>query len=259
VLSGDDAISGSGRLNGFNNQDGKDGFNDDEAAVFRMAAVVQQSTGVKALDIVAGGHSHTGIDDSAKKDPAINKLLGLGKHDRSTSPERMAKIQKALLDGTIKGGNAKKFAVDAKGAFKDAGGSPQVLKYAISQVAGAHGGEDVKVDKNKFKASIKQHTEGGGGHDGHGAEVPGGGAGAPDVAVGGGCSMDPAQGIGALGGGPASGSIESILQQLVQTLTALVAAISSSGVAGASGGGAVVQQQPAPATPTVKEAAGHAH
>jgi hypothetical protein len=43
VFSGDDAISGSGRMNGFNNQDGKDGFNDDEAAVMRMAAVAQQT------------------------------------------------------------------------------------------------------------------------------------------------------------------------------------------------------------------------
>ncbi|MCW2926137.1 MAG: hypothetical protein JWM86_105 [Thermoleophilia bacterium] len=260
VLSGDDAISGSGRLNGFNNQDGKDGFNDDEAAVFRMAAVVQQSTGIPAVDIVAGGHSHTGLDESAKTKPNINKLIGLNHGDTSSSPQRMALIQKALLDGTIKGGNAKKFAVDDKLAYKGAGGNSQVLQYAISQVAGAKGGEKVDAAKNVFQDKVEKAAD----------KVAGGGPGAPDVAAGGGCSHDPAAGASLLGGGPADqGSIAAVLQTLISTLNQLIAAISGGAVAGVSGGGApakpVVQQaavQPAAKAGVDQHAAGtpaHAH
>jgi hypothetical protein len=238
VFSGDDAISGSGRMNGFNNQDGKDGFNDDEAAVMRMAAVAQQSTGIPVFDIVAGGHSHTGIDASAKKNPNINKLIGLPHNDMSASPQRMQLIHKALLDGTItsKKNNVEKFEVEAKGAYKEAGGNSQVLQYAQTQVAGASGDGDKKVNvtKNVFQGTNAVNAP----VDGGGAVAAGGGAGAPDVAAGGGCAHDPAQGASLLGGGPADmGSIASILQQLVTLLNQLVQAISSM-VAGATGGGA---------------------
>lgn len=264
VLSGDDAISGSGRLNGFNGQDGKDGFNDDEAAVYRMAAVAQQATGIPVLETMIGGHAHTNLDPSAKTKPAINELIGLDKNDRSASPDRVAKIKRALLDGTIKGGNAKKFAINDKGAFKGAGGNSDVLQYAISQVAGAKGGDDIKVKKDKFEVS-------GGGAGA--ADVPaGGGAGAPDVPAGGGCAHDPVAGAELIGGGPADmGSIVSVLQQLIQVLNQLVAALGAmqAGVAGASGGGAAAPgktaalastaQTTTAQTTTATQTAQHAH
>jgi hypothetical protein len=238
VFSGDDAISGSGRMNGFNNQDGKDGFNDDEAAVFRMIATAQQSTGIPVFDIVAGGHSHTGIDASAKKKPNINKLIGLPHDDMSSSPDRMQRIRQALLDGTVESKQDKvnKFKVKDKGAFKGAGGDSEVIQYTKSAVLSASGNGDKKVDV--AQATTTQASL-----------PPGGGAGAPDVPVGGGCSSDPKQGASLLGGGGAAdmGSIAAVLQQLVQALNALVQAIGAmSGVGGISGGGGKTTQQTTP-------------
>ena len=235
VFSGDDAISGSGRLNGFNNQDGKDSVNADEAAVLRMAAYAQQSTGIPVFDIVAGGHAHTGIDDSAKTNPNINKLIGLPHGDRSSSPQRLKALREALLDGTVKSKkkNVAKFDVDAKGAFKGVVGNSQVLQNAQTAVMGASGDGDKKVHVSKTTPPPTQAPP-----------TTGGGAGAPDFAAGGGCAHDPVQGANLIGGGPVDlGSIAAILAQLVEALTALVQALGAmSGVAGASGGGGVVQQ-----------------
>lgn len=263
VFSGDDAISGSGRMNGFNNQDGKDGFNDDEAAVMRMAAVAQQSTGIPVFDIVAGGHSHTGIDASAKKKPNINKLIGLPHGDMSSSPQRMELIKRALLDGTVKSkkNNVKKFDVEAKKAFEGAGGNSQVLQYAQTAVMGASGdGEKkVKVANNVFAGTNAVNAPA--------PSSAGGGAGAPDVAAGGGCAHDPAQGASLLGGGPADmGSIAAVLQQLVSALNALIQALGTMGaVGGVAGGGGTTQQTPAttqqtptPAASTTQAANPHA-
>ena len=111
VLSGDDAVSGAGRMNGFNNQDGETGFNADEQAVYQVAAQVQQQTGIPVIQIMAGGHSHTGIDDSAKTKPAINKFLGLDEDDVSASPERANAIYQALINGKIHDGDPNKFAL----------------------------------------------------------------------------------------------------------------------------------------------------
>ncbi len=99
---------------------------------------------------------------------------------------------------------------------------------------------------------------------------PGGGAGAPDVAAGGGCSHDPNQGASLIGGGPVdTGSIAAILQQLVTILNQLAQAISSMGlVAGAAGGGAAAPAKqvaqgggvaPAPAAATAHAGTGHPH
>lgn len=223
IFSGDDAISGSGRMNGFNNQDGKDGFNDDEAAVMRMAAVAQKSTGIPVFDIVAGGHSHTGIDDSAKKNPNINKLIGLKHGDRSSSPQRLTLLRNALLDGTItsKKANVAKFDVNASGMFKGAGGNSQVLHYAQSQVAAASGDghEKVKVAKDVFKGT-------------NAVKEP--------VKAGGGAAHDPVAGAALVGGGGVDmGSIAAILQQLVQTINQLIQALSTRvpAAVGATGGG----------------------
>jgi hypothetical protein len=254
VFSGDDAISGSGRMNGYNNQDGKDGFNADEAAVMRMAAVAQQSTGIPVFDIVAGGHSHTGIDESAKKKPNINKLIGLPHSDMSNSPQRMALIRQALLDGTVesKESNVKKFKVKDKGAFEGAGGNSQVLQYAQTAVAGASGKGDKKI---KAPEVAPKAPDAGGA-----PPQPGGGAGAPNVPAGGGCAHDPSQGAALLGGGPDMGSIAAILQQLMGALNALIQALGATGVGGATGGGPA-QQTPPPTQqtppPTTQQAPGH--
>jgi hypothetical protein len=127
--------------------------------------------------------------------------------------------------------------------------------------------KSVNQQENKLEAKADAKAEGGGA-----AAAPGGGAGAPDVAAGGGCAMDPTQGANLIGGGPADmSSISAILQQLVSTLQALAAALGSSGVAGASGGGptqkapvtqtpAVIQGGGATAAPaTAHAAAGHGH
>jgi hypothetical protein len=110
VLAGDDGVSGAGRLNGFNNQDGEDSFNADEAAVFRLAAEYERQSGIPVVQIMMSGHDHTGLDDSAKTDPKINKILaGYGftpaagddetakAYNRQASPERAAALARALL------------------------------------------------------------------------------------------------------------------------------------------------------------------
>lgn len=116
VLAGDDGVSGSGRLNGYNNQDGKDSFNADEAAVFRVGAEIERATGIPVVQLMMGGHDHTGLDESAKTKPNINKILGLDPNDVSASPARAAALSTALLGNTegIDIGNVGKFEFDNK-------------------------------------------------------------------------------------------------------------------------------------------------
>jgi len=97
VLAGDDAVSGAGRLNGYNNQDGNDSFNADEAAVYRNAAEYERTSGIPVIQIMMSGHDHTYLDPSAKTTPNINKILGLAKGDVSASPQRAAALAAALL------------------------------------------------------------------------------------------------------------------------------------------------------------------
>lgn len=144
------------------------------------------------------------------------------------------------------------------------------------------GKADVKKSVNQQEAKLESKADAAKA-DGGGAAaapVPGGGAGMPDMAMGGGCAMDPAGGAKLIGGGPADmGSIAAILQRLVTTLQALAAALGSGAVAGLAGGGpaqkAPVTQTPPPkvtqgggatATPATAapatahaDAAGHAH
>lgn len=106
----------------------------------------------------------------------------------------------------------------------------------------------VNQQGNKLEAKADAKADGGGA-----AAAPGGGAGAPDMAMGGGCAMDPTQGAKLIGGGPADmGSIAAVLQQLVTALQALAAALGSGSVAGVSGSGPMqkppVTQTPPPVT-----------
>jgi hypothetical protein len=110
VLSGDDAMSGAGRMNGFNNQDGTTGLNADEKAIYQIAAQVEKKTGIPVVQIMANGHSHTGLDESAKTDPRIDKLTGmtLGEADPTA---RADAIYGVLAANKIHGGDIAKFGL----------------------------------------------------------------------------------------------------------------------------------------------------
>lgn len=102
VLTSDDGISGAGRLNGMNEQDGsRDGFNNGERATWAFAAQLQAQTGIGVVQHLMHGHDHAGIDASALTKPKINALLGLAADDRSASNERAAAIAAGLGDGRI--------------------------------------------------------------------------------------------------------------------------------------------------------------
>jgi len=100
-FSGDNAISGAGRLNGVNNQDGASGFNAGELKVFQEAAAFQAQTGTPVILAMMQAHNHLGGDPSALTDPAINKQLGLAANDRSVTAARANAIAQGLLDGTV--------------------------------------------------------------------------------------------------------------------------------------------------------------
>lgn len=123
ILSGDDGISGSGRLNGVNNQDNKGGMNKGEREIWSYGAQLQQRTGIPIIQIMMGGHNHLGGDESALTNPKINKIIGFDKKDRSASPERAAAIYQTLLNGKV--GDSK--LAHAKGTKAD---NKHLLKYA---------------------------------------------------------------------------------------------------------------------------------
>ena len=124
ILSGDDAVSGAGRLNGVNNQNGTTGFNADESAVYRLGAKVEQRTGIPVIQLMMAGHQHNGQDESSFTNPRINSIIGLPENDRSASPERAAALRDALLSGdALEGGlealrQSNKFAM-RNGRFLD--------------------------------------------------------------------------------------------------------------------------------------------
>jgi hypothetical protein len=105
-FSGDDAISGAGRVNGVNNQNGQSGFNAGELQVWKDAAAYGSQTGKDVVLAMMAGHNHdTGQDASALTNPRINKELGLATDDRSVTPERAAAISAGLLNGTVTNNN----------------------------------------------------------------------------------------------------------------------------------------------------------
>ncbi|MCW2928453.1 MAG: hypothetical protein JWM86_2421 [Thermoleophilia bacterium] len=102
ILASDDGISGAGRLNGVNEQDGaSDGFNSGERATWALAAQVAIQTGIPAVGHLMHGHDHAGIDVSAMTRPKINTKIGFVADDRSASDARAAAIQRVLSDGTV--------------------------------------------------------------------------------------------------------------------------------------------------------------
>jgi hypothetical protein len=107
VLAGDDGISGSGRLNGVNTQDGqKTGMNDGEEEIFSLGAQIQQQTGIPVIQIMMGGHNHLGGDESALTNPKMNRLLSkkydvqISKDARQASIDRANLVYQSFLDGT---------------------------------------------------------------------------------------------------------------------------------------------------------------
>ena len=235
ILSGDDAVSGSGRLNGFNNQDGNTGLNADERAVYRLGAQVQASTGVNVIGIMAGGHSHTGLDESAKTDPKINKLIGLPKDDRSSSPQRIALITQALLDGTV-GGDHK--TLDEIDKFK---GKAEGAYTAVQGTTGV-------IDQVRAAEEARHPEDNGGGDDGgnDGIATPYAGMSMPmmnhTMPPAGGATMDAlggATGVGAAG--PPVTSLLRRLQQLIEELARMLSGLgahlgASAGVTSAADG-----------------------
>jgi len=102
ILASDDGISGAGRLNGMNEQDGsKDGFNSGERATWAFAAQLQAQTGVPVISHMMHGHDHAGIDSSALTRSKINPLIGMTAEDRTASDARAAALQAALTDGRV--------------------------------------------------------------------------------------------------------------------------------------------------------------
>ncbi|MCW2920709.1 MAG: hypothetical protein JWL76_583 [Thermoleophilia bacterium] len=101
----DDGTSGSGRFNGFNNQDGNStGANDGENAYFKMVALASQQLGRPDLfnTLVAGGHAHTALDPSVMTEPKINKLIGWNPAgDQTMSPERVEAIRQYYLRADV--------------------------------------------------------------------------------------------------------------------------------------------------------------
>ncbi len=97
----DDGTSGSGRFNGFNNQDGNStGANDGENAYFKMVAIASQQLGRPDLfnTMLTGGHAHTALDPSVMTEPKINKLIGWNPPgDQTMSPERVEAIRQYYL------------------------------------------------------------------------------------------------------------------------------------------------------------------
>lgn len=260
LFSGDDAISGAGRMNGMNNQDGKTGLNADERAVYHVAAEYQKKTGKQVLQIMAGGHHHTTLDQSAKTDPKINKIIGFPKGADGNDPARVNAIANAFLTGKIGDeGDAKK----QYGKMKDKN------TKAYSAVAGASGGgaPDKSGKADGAKGAGPESSKGGGG------SMPPANATMPPMS---GCSMDMMQGAGAVagangggaaadagapvanavagatgGGGPdVSAQLAQILTALVQALQQLVAILSQqSAVQGGGPDGKTPTQTPAQ-TPT---------
>ena len=137
ILASDDGVSGAGRLNGFNNQDGGDSFNADEAAVFKLAAQIEQQTGIPVVQIMMSGHDHTGLDESAKTNPTINKILGLAETDRSASPERARILAQALLNGAggLDIGNLDQFTAKNESILKTATGQIAPLPAQPAAIA----------------------------------------------------------------------------------------------------------------------------
>jgi hypothetical protein len=101
VLAGDDGVSGAGRVNGVNNQNGDDGFNDGERQIWTMGANIEAKTGIPVTQIMMGAHNMDSLAPGALTNPNINNKIGLTHSDRTSSAARAQAIYQALQDGTV--------------------------------------------------------------------------------------------------------------------------------------------------------------
>lgn len=224
-FAGDDAVSGAGRLNGVNNQDGKQsGLNAGELEVYQKAADYQASTGVQTIFAMMSAHNMDTLDPSALTNPEVNDQIGFAKGDRTVTPERANAIAQGLANGTVtnkkdKNGGGNNDGDGDGGGADGAGG------------AGGGGG-----------AGAAEGADGGEGEDG----LTGAGTGAVVVA-------DPAAALattGALGGATLGAgaldpnnplaSVMAMLQQLLTMLEQIIAQLVQfmGNAGGASLGGA---------------------
>ena len=173
----DDGTSGSGRFNGFNNQDGNStGANDGENAYFKMVAIASQQLGRPDLfnTMLTGGHAHTALDPSVMTEPKINKLIGWNPPgDQTMSPERVEAIRQYYLRADVD--------VNQGDFNRHVGSLPQGLR--------------AQLDFTGVQFEANENNGDGGGNDGGGgeteaaAEATGAGTGlisTPATAVGGG-------------------------------------------------------------------------
>ena len=126
VLAGDDGVSGAGRVNGVNNQNGSSGFNGGEKEIWSLGAQIGQQTGIDVIGAMMTGHNHNDQSPEAMTNPRINKKIGAAKDDRGAG--RSAAIAQVLLNGKV--GDAEK--ASANGTKAD---NKKILGSAGSQVA----------------------------------------------------------------------------------------------------------------------------
>jgi hypothetical protein len=101
VLAGDDGVSGAGRVNGVNNQNGDDGFNDGERQIWTKGANIEAQTGIPVIQLMMAAHNMDSLAPGALTDPNINNKIGLPHDDRAITSDRANAIFQALQDGTI--------------------------------------------------------------------------------------------------------------------------------------------------------------
>lgn len=154
-FSGDDAVSGAGRLNGVNNQDGTSGFNAGELKVYQEAA--QYDASGKVILAMMQGHNHdTGQAPDALTDPAINKQLGLASNDRSVTAERAAAIAAGLNSGAVKNENNNNDNNNDAGNDGGGGAEPDVT---AAEATGGGDGEIGTVDEQDPVAALAEITQ----------------------------------------------------------------------------------------------------
>ncbi|MBC7460815.1 MAG: hypothetical protein H7287_05590 [Thermoleophilia bacterium] len=155
TLAGDDGVSGGGRLNGVNNQDGNDSFNAGEIEIWSKAAKLEEETGKPILAALSHSHAMTGLSEDTLTNPNINKIInkkgGVGAiatkgEDARTLVAGSARelgLKKILLDGTVgddKKANADGTKADNKklftGRVDPSAASAQITQQAGDNMAG---------------------------------------------------------------------------------------------------------------------------
>ncbi len=157
-LAGDDGVSGAGRLNGQNNQDGGNGFNAGEVEVWKQAARLQQQTGLPIIQTMMAGHDHNHLDASALTNPSVNARLGIT--GRDASPARAQAIFEGLLAGRLdepRGGGGSGGGRAAAAAAGDAiGGTNGAITVDTTALQAALLGGRAPADEAELLALLQQ-------------------------------------------------------------------------------------------------------